>query len=99
MKVRCLKGTALVEMLDEKPISDGGIFMANPIQKKPTQAKVIGIGPPITTKRGRILWPEFAIGDTVLTNHHYGKPLKVSNRRYKFVNHSDIVARIECPAP
>jgi len=95
MKVRCLKGTALVEMLDEKPVSDGGIFIPNPRDGKPKEAKIIGIGRPEINKKGKIMPVDCHVGDRVIISHRQGTTVKALAGRYKIVPQRSILAVVE----
>jgi co-chaperonin GroES (HSP10) len=97
MKIKPLKGQALVEILPPET-KHGSLYLSAPDPKPETKqdgvkAKVLRVGPWRTTRDGKALLPEFKPGDIVLVSSYRGKKLSAGvSGRLLLIDTSEVLA-------
>ena len=90
MKVRPLGARVLVEPIEEKEQTKGGIIIPDSAKEKPTEGKVIAIG----VKRdddGKEIAFDVKVGDTVLMPKYGGTEIKFDDKTYQIVREEDLL--------
>ena len=88
--IRPLGDRVLVEPIDVKDMTKGGIIIPDSAKEKPMEGKVIAIG----TKRdedGKEIPFDVKVGDTVLLPKYGGTELKINDVTYQLVRESDLL--------
>ncbi len=92
MKIKPLGDRVLVEALDAETVSKSGIIIPDTAKERPSEGKVVAIGPGRLTDKGERLSPEVGKGDTVLYGKYSGTEIKVEGKEFLILRESDILA-------
>ncbi|MBQ6140273.1 MAG: co-chaperone GroES [Kiritimatiellae bacterium] len=94
MKIRPLGDRVLVEPIEEKEQSVGGIIIPDSAKEKPMQGKVAAVGKK-TDKDGKEVPFDVKAGDTVLLPKYGGTEVKIDGKKYQLVREEDLLGVIE----
>ena len=94
MKVTPLSDRVLVELLDEKVVSKGGIIIPDTAKEKPQEGKVIAVGTGKLDDEGKKVPFNVKKGDRVLMPKYGGTEVKIDDKEYQIVREEDILAII-----
>jgi len=95
LKLKPLGDRVLVEPLEEKEQSKGGIIIPDSAKEKPTEGKVVALGTGKTDDNGKKVAFEVKVGDRVLVSKYGGTEVKLDGREYKLMNSDDILAIVD----
>ena len=84
MKIRPLGDRVLVEPIEEKEQTVGGIIIPDSAKEKPMQGKVVAVGKK-TDKDGKCVAFDVKKGDTVLLPKYGGTEVKVGDKKLQLV--------------
>lgn len=93
MTIKPLGDRVLVEPIEEKEQTVGGIIIPDSAKEKPMQGKVIAVG----TKRdkdGKEISFDVKKGDTVLLPKYGGTEVKVGDKKLQLVREEDLLGVI-----
>jgi chaperonin GroES len=91
MNFRPLHDRVLVQPLDGEEKTAGGIIIPDTAKEKPSEGKVIAVGPGAKTEDGKILPMEVKVGDLVLFGKWSGTEVKIHGVEYSIMKESDIM--------
>ena len=91
MNFRPLHDRVLVQPLDGEEKTAGGIIIPDTAKEKPSEGKVIAVGPGAKTEDGKILPMEVKVGDLVLFGKWSGTEVKIEGVEYSIMKESDIM--------
>ncbi len=91
VKIKPLGDRVLVEAVEDKEVSKGGIIIPDSAKEKPQEAKVIALGTGKRDDDGKIIPFEVKVGDIVLTSKYGGTDVKIDDKTYKILSSSDIL--------
>ena len=94
MKIRPLGDRVLVEPIEEKEQTVGGIIIPDAAKEKPMQGKVIAVGKK-TDKDGKELAFDVKVGDTVLLPKYGGTEVKLGEQKLQLVREEDLLGVLE----
>ena len=94
MKIRPLGDRVLVEPIEEKEQTVGGIIIPDTAKEKPMQGKVVAVGKK-TDKDGKEVAFDVKPGDTVLLPKYCGTEVKIDDKKYQLVRDEDLLGVIE----
>ncbi|HCG20253.1 MAG TPA: co-chaperone GroES [Verrucomicrobia bacterium] len=94
MKIRPLGDRVLVEPIEEKEQTVGGIIIPDTAKEKPMQGKVVAVGKK-TDKDGKEVAFDVKPGDTVLLPKYGGTEVKIDDKKYQLVRDEDLLGVIE----
>ena len=94
MNIRPLGDRVLVEPIEEKEQTVGGIIIPDSAKEKPMQGKVIAVGKK-TDKDGKEVAFDVKKGDTVLLPKYGGTEVKVGDKKLQLVREEDLLGVIE----
>lgn len=94
MNIRPLGDRVLVEPIEEKEQSVGGIIIPDSAKEKPMQGKVIAVGKKLD-KDGKEIAFDVKKGDTVLLPKYGGTEVKVDDKKLQLVREEDLLGVIE----
>ena len=91
MNFRPLHDRVLVQPLDGEEKTAGGIIIPDTAKEKPSEGKVIAVGPGAKTEDGKILPMEVKVGDLVIFGKWSGTEVKIDGVEYSIMKESDIM--------
>ena len=94
MKIRPLGDRVLVEPIEEKEQSVGGIIIPDSAKEKPMQGTVIAVGKK-TDKDGKPVAFDVKAGDTVLLPKYGGTEVKLDGKKLQLVREEDLLGVLE----
>ena len=94
MNIRPLGDRVLVEPIEEKEQTVGGIIIPDSAKVKPMQGKVIAVGKKLD-KDGKEIAFDVKKGDTVLLPKYGGTEVKLDGRKLQLVREEDLLGVIE----
>ena len=94
MKIRPLGDRVLVEPIEEKEQTVGGIIIPDAAKEKPMQGKVISVGKK-TDKDGKEIAFDVKAGDTVLLPKYGGTEVKLGDKKLQLVREEDLLGVLE----
>ena len=95
MKLRPLHDKVVVEREEEEKTSAGGIILSGSATEKPSQGKVIAVGPGKKNDSGELTHMGVSVGDTVIFGQYGGSEVKIDGQEYLILGESDIFGVIE----
>jgi len=95
MKVQPLGDRIIVEILEAKEKTKGGIVLPDSAKEKPQEAKVIAVGKGKTSDDGKTITPEVKAGDRVLFGKYTGTEITVDDKEYLILREEDILAIVK----
>ena len=95
MNLKPLGDKVIVEVLDAKDKTSGGIILPDSAQEKPQEAKVLAVGSGKLLRNGKVVPPEMKTGDTVLFGKYSGNEVKLDGKEYLIINQDDVLAVIK----
>ena len=98
MKFRPLHDRIVVERLDAEAKSAGGIIIPDTAQEKPSQGKVVAVGPGGRDEAGKLIPIDLKAGDRVLFGKWSGTEVKIDNVDLLIMKESDIMGVLDVPA-
>ena len=90
MKIRPLGDRVLVEPIEEKEQTVGGIIIPDAAKEKPMQGKVIAVGKK-ADKDGKEIAFDVKVGDTVLLPKYGGTEVKLGDQKLQLVREEDLL--------
>jgi chaperonin GroES len=95
MKFRPLHDRVVVRRIDAEQKSTGGIIIPDTAQEKPSQGKVVAVGPGGRDEQGRLVPLDVKVGDTVLFGKWSGTEVKIDGEELLIMKESDIMGVLE----
>ena len=94
MNIRPLGDRVLVEPIEEKEQTVGGIIIPDSAKEKPMQGKVIAVGKKLD-KDGKEIAFDVKKGDTVLLPKYGGTEVKLNDKKLQLVREEDLLGVLE----
>ena len=95
MKFRPLHDRVVVERIDAEAMTAGGIIIPDTAKEKPSQGKIIGVGPGGRDDHGNLIPIDLKVGDRVLFGKWSGTEVKIEGVEYLIMKESDIMGVLE----
>ena len=95
VKIRPLGDRVLVEPLELKEVSKGGIIIPDTAKEKPQEGKVIAIGTGKRDDDGKLIPFNVKKGDRILMPKYGGTEVKIDDKEYQIIREDDILAVLE----
>ncbi len=95
MKYRPLHDRIIVQRLEEKEVTAGGIIIPDSAKEKPQQGKVLAVGTGVILKDGKLSPLQVKPGDRVLFSKYGGTEVKFGDETHLIMREDDILAVIE----
>jgi chaperonin GroES len=95
MKFRPLHDRVVVTRIDAEEKTAGGIIIPDTAKEKPTEGKVIAVGPGGRDDSGKLIPIDLKKGDRVLFGKWSGTEVKIDGIEYLIMKESDIMGVIE----
>jgi len=94
MKFHPLDDRLLIEPLEAADKTAGGIILPDAAKEKPTQGRVVAIGPGKQLDDGPRAPMAVAVGDVVVYNEYGGTDVTLEETDYKVLRESEILAKV-----
>ena len=94
MNIRPLVDRVLIEPIEEKEQTVGGIIIPDSAKEKPMQGKVIAVGKKLD-KDGKEIAFDVKKGDTVLLPKYGGTEIKLDGKKLQLVREEDLLGVLE----
>ena len=94
MNIRPLGDRVLVEPIEEKEQTVGGIIIPDSAKEKPMQGKVLAVGKKLDTDGKEIAF-DVKKGDTVLLPKYGGTEVKLDGKKLQLVKEEDLLGVLE----
>jgi chaperonin GroES len=95
MKVRPLHDRVLVQRLEDEEKTAGGIIIPDTAKEKPSQGKVLAVGPGPRDEAGKLQPLDVGKGNVVLFGKWSGTEVKIDGDDLLIMKESDIMGIIE----
>jgi len=92
MNIQPLGDRIMVEVLEAKEKTKGGIVLPDTAKEKPQEAKVIAVGKGRVSDEGKNIAPEVKAGDKILFGKYSGTEIAVDDKEYLILKEEDILA-------
>jgi chaperonin GroES len=93
-KIRPLGDRVLVEPIDMKEVTKGGIIIPDNAKEKPMEGKVIAVGKKLD-KDGKEIKFDVKVNDKVLLPKYGGTEIKINDKTFQLVREEDLLGVIE----
>ena len=94
MNIRPLGDRVLIEPIEEKEQTVGGIIIPDSAKEKPMQGKVLAVGKKLDND-GKEIKFDVKKGDTVLLPKYGGTEVKLGDKKLQLVREEDLLGVIE----
>ena len=95
MAFRPLHDRVVVQAVESESKSTGGIIIPDTAKEKPSQGKVISVGPGARDIDGNLVALELKKGDTVLYGKYSGTEVKIDGKDMLIMRESDVMGVVE----
>ena len=95
MKIRPLHDRVLVRRIEEDTKTPGGIIIPDTAKEKPSQGKVLAVGPGARGEDGKVTPLDVKKGDKILFGKWSGSEVRVEGEDLLIMKESDIMGIIE----
>ena len=92
VQVKPLADRVVVKPLDEAEQMRGGLYIPDTAKEKPSQGKIIAVGPGKLSDEGTRLELDVKVGDKVLYGKYSGTDVTLDGEEYLILRESDILA-------
>lgn len=92
-KIRPLGDRVLVEPIDPKEVTKGGIIIPDSAKEKPIEGKVVAIGKKLDDDGKEIAF-DVKVGDKVLLPKYGGTEVKIDDKTFQLVREEDLLGVI-----
>ena len=95
LKIRPLHDRVIIQRLEEKRSSPGGIVIPDSAAEKPIRGKVIAVGKGKILENGNVRALDVKVGDHILFGKYSGTEVKVEGEELLVMREEDVMAVIE----
>ena len=95
MKLKPLQDRILVQRVEEKTTTKGGIIIPDTAKEKPAEGQVIAVGEGKAADDGKKIPLEVKKGDRVLFGKYAGTEVQIDGEEYLIMREDDILGIIE----
>lgn len=95
MKLRPLADRVIVKQSDAEQKTKSGIVLPDSAKEKPTQGKVISVGPGKLDEKGKPMEIGLRAGDTVYYGKWSGTEIEVNGEKFVILKESDVLGVLE----
>ena len=95
MKLQPLGDRILVNALESRERTKGGILLPDTAKERPQEGKVMAVGHGKVLDDGTVKTPEVKTGDTVLFGKYSGSEVKVDDDEFLIMREEDVLAIVK----
>jgi chaperonin GroES len=94
-KIQPLADRVVVQALDEGEQMRGGLYIPDTAKEKPSQGKIVAVGPGKLSDEGTRIEMDLKVGDKVLYGKYSGTDVTLDGEEYLILRESDVLAVIK----
>ena len=94
MGFKPLHDRVAVRRLGEEDTTAGGIIIPDTAQEKPSEGKIVAVGPGTRDKDGNLVPLELKVGDTILFGKWSGTEARIDGEELLIMQESDVMGII-----
>ena len=95
MNIRPLQDRVLVRRIDVDEKTTGGIIIPDSAQEKPSEGKVLSVGPGGRDENGKVHSLDVSKGDRILFGKFSGPEVKLDGEELLIMNESEVFGVVE----
>ncbi len=95
MKIKPMYDRIMVEVLEAKDKTKGGILLPDTAKEKPQEAKVIAVGEGRVSEEGKTVALKVKAGDKILFGKYSGTEITVDDKEYLILKEEDVLAVVK----
>jgi chaperonin GroES len=95
MKIQPLGDRVVIEALEAREKTKGGIVLPDSAKEKPQEGKVVAVGKGKTADDGKVIALEVKIGDKILYGKYSGTEVTIDDTEYLIMKEEDILAIVK----
>jgi chaperonin GroES len=95
MKLKPLADRVIVRPLEAEEKTKSGIYLPDAAKEKPTQGKVIAVGPGKLDDKGKVMELGVRNGDTVYYGKYSGTEVEIDGDKFVILRESDLLGVLE----
>ena len=95
MKIQPLGDRVVVEALEAREKTKGGIVLPETAKEKPQEGKVVAAGKGKVAEDGKVIPLEVKVGDNVLYGKYSGTEVNIDEKEYLIIKEDDILAIVK----
>ena len=95
MKIQPLGDRLVIEVLEAKEKTKGGIVLPDTAKEKPQEGKVVAVGKGRVAEDGKTVPLETKVGDKVLYGKYSGTEVNIDEKEYLIVKEEDVLAIVK----
>ena len=92
MNLKPIGDKVIVELLEAREKTKGGIIVPDTAKEKPQEGKIIAVGKGKTLSSGKVVPPNVKAGDKILFGKYSGSEVQVDGKDFLIMNEDDILA-------
>jgi len=94
-RIRPLSDRVVIKALDESEQMRGGLYIPDTAKEKPSQGKVVAVGPGKISDDGKRLEMDVKVGNKVFYGKYSGTEVTLDGEEFLILRESDVLAVIE----
>jgi chaperonin GroES len=95
MKIQPLGDRIVIEVLEAKEKTKGGIVLPDTAKEKPQEGKVVAVGKGKVSDEGKVIPLEVKVGDRILYGKYSGAEVTIDEKEYLIIKEEDILAVVK----
>ena len=95
MKIQPLGDRVVIEVLEAREKTKGGIVLPDTAKEKPQEGKVVAVGKGKTADDGKVIPLEVKAGDKILYGKYSGTEVTIDETEYLIMKEEDILAIVK----
>ncbi|MDD5680714.1 MAG: co-chaperone GroES [Candidatus Omnitrophica bacterium] len=95
MKIQPLGDRVVIEVLEAREKTKGGIVLPETAKEKPQEGKVVAVGKGKVSDEGKVIPLETKVGDKILYGKYTGTEVTIDDTEYLIMKEEDILAIVK----
>lgn len=95
MKIQPLGDRLVVEVLEAKEKTKGGIVLPDTAKEKPQEGKVVAVGKGRVTDEGKTVPLDVKVGDKILYGKYSGTEVNIDEKEFLIIKEEDVLAVVK----
>ena len=95
MKLKPLADRVIVKQVEAEEKTKSGIYLPDAAKEKPTQGKIIAVGPGKLDDKGKHMELGVRVGDTVYYGKYSGTDVEVNSEKFVILRETDLLGVLE----
>ena len=95
MKIKPMYDRIMVQVLEAKDKTKGGIVLPDSAKEKPQEAKVVAVGEGRVSEEGKTVSLKVKTGDIILFGKYSGTEITIDDKEYLILKEEDVLAVVK----